>query len=57
MFRESFSTKFFGRDLGWLLLTGGYCSEVVVSTGLTVVEVNLSLWIKTNKDALYVSPH
>jgi hypothetical protein len=26
----------FGQDLGWSLLTGGRCSEVVVSTGLTV---------------------
>jgi hypothetical protein len=25
------------RDLGWSLLTGGYCSEWVVSTGLTVL--------------------
>ncbi len=28
--------KLLGQDLGWLFLTGGRYSEVVVSTGLTV---------------------
>ncbi len=28
--------KLLGRDLEWLLLTGGRYSEVVVNTGLTV---------------------
>ncbi len=28
-------------DSGWLLLTGGCCSEVVVNTGLTVLKITL----------------
>jgi hypothetical protein len=31
--------KLVGLDLGWPLLTGGQCSEVVVSTGLAVTQV------------------
>ena len=30
--------KLLGRYIGWLLLTGGRYSEVVVSAGLTVIE-------------------
>ncbi len=33
--------KLLGRDLGWLLLTDGRYSEVVVSTGLTVYKIFL----------------
>ena len=32
-----------GPDRGWPLLTGGRCSEVVVSTGLTVLYLNNKL--------------
>jgi hypothetical protein len=38
LFRGRFSTIIVGRDLGWSLLTGGRYSEVVVNTGLTLLE-------------------
>ena len=34
--------KLLGRDLGWSLLTGGRYSEVVVSTGLTVLKISIT---------------
>ncbi len=36
LFRGRFSTKFAWAGFRVVLLTGGRCSEVVVSTGLTV---------------------
>ena len=36
LFRQKFSPNFFGPDSGRSLLAGGRCSEVAVTTGLTV---------------------
>jgi len=40
LFNENYNLKLVLPGLGWPLLTGGHCSEVVFNTGLTVFPLN-----------------